>query len=195
MLYAILEFGFEPQLALNQSDSGENRLNKIIELIKLSKYSIHDLSRIKSSKTNEYYRLNMPFELGVDYGTRLAAKPDKLFLILEGEEYEYQKALSDISGWDIKCHENKSLKILECIRSWFVETVKLTNLKTGLEIFYQYSDFEASLSEQLFKNYEQKYEDSKARAISKNHIENMPIPEYIKYVKKNLEHKQKMAQD
>jgi len=55
MLYAVLNFGFEPQLALNRSDSGENRLNKIVELIKKSENSIHDLSRIKSSKTKEYY--------------------------------------------------------------------------------------------------------------------------------------------
>lgn len=68
LLFTIVFLGFNPRLATERSDSGENRLEKIRELIRDSKYSIHDLSRLRSKKAKEFYRLNMPFELGMDYG-------------------------------------------------------------------------------------------------------------------------------
>jgi hypothetical protein len=186
MLYALLNFGFEPQLALNRSDSGELRLNKIVELIKKSTYSIHDLSRIKSSVQEEYYRLNMPFELGIDYGIRISEIPDKKFLILEAEQHETKKALSDISGCDIKCHNNRLDEIIECIRSWCIETVELKNIKASAEVEFQYSLFNTSLLENFIKEYMKKYDGSKAQEFAKKQIENITIPEYIKYVKKYL---------
>jgi hypothetical protein len=189
MLYTLLEFGFEPQLALIRSDSGEFRLNKIVELIKKSTYSIHDLSRIKSSKPEEYYRLNMPFELGIDYGIRLFEIPDKKFLILEAEQHETKKALSDISGCDIKCHNNHTNEIIECVRSWCIETVGLKNIKSGAEIEFQYDVFNIALLENLSEQYKRKYDDSKAQEFTQKQIEYMPIPEYIEYIKDHLQKK------
>src|SRR5215210_2568400 len=70
LLFTILYFGFNPKIASESSDSGEQRINKICELIESSRYSIHDLSRAKASKKNEFSRHNTPFELGIDYGSR-----------------------------------------------------------------------------------------------------------------------------
>jgi len=64
LLFTITYLGFNPRIALESSDSGEMRIEKICALIKSSKYSIHDLSRLKAAKKGEFYRLNMPFELG-----------------------------------------------------------------------------------------------------------------------------------
>jgi hypothetical protein len=46
MLFTIVFCGFIPRIATERDDSGESRYNKIIDLIKESKYSIHDLSRV-----------------------------------------------------------------------------------------------------------------------------------------------------
>ena len=73
LLFTILYLGFTPRIALERSDSGENRIDKISELIASSKYSIHDLSRLKARRAKEFYRMNMPFELGIDYGARRLA--------------------------------------------------------------------------------------------------------------------------
>lgn len=70
LVFAIVYYGFTPRISLENSDSGQPRLEKIVQLIIESKYSIHDLSRLQSKSANEYYRLNMPFELGIDYGLR-----------------------------------------------------------------------------------------------------------------------------
>ena len=56
----------------------------------------------------EYFRLNMPFELGIDVGCRLFRNGcgGKQCLILEAERYRYQAAISDLSNSDIAIHRN-----------------------------------------------------------------------------------------
>ena len=110
LLFTIIYLGYNPRIASERSDSAENRVDKICELIRDSKYSIHDFSRLKASRAKEYYRLNMPFEFGVEYGGRLFGASfmnQKKCLILERRLYDFKRALSDLSGVDIKSHKNK----------------------------------------------------------------------------------------
>lgn len=125
LLFTILFHQYEPRIALENSDSGTLRLEKIKELINESKFSIHDLSRMQATNSEEIYRLNMPFELGVDFGYRCIGikHSEKRFLILEKESHRYMKAISDLNGLDIKYHKNDPLEIVRATRNWFVETV------------------------------------------------------------------------
>ena len=66
LLFSIIDMGFEPRIALESLNSGEARIEKIIKIIQQSQFAIHDLSRIKSKGAGEFYRMNMPFELGLD---------------------------------------------------------------------------------------------------------------------------------
>ncbi len=91
MLYVIIKNGLSPRLSLKVSDSGEVRLEKITAIIRSCKYSIHDLSIVKTKKVGEFARMNMPFELGIDYGLRksgVTALKSKQFLILEATKYD-----------------------------------------------------------------------------------------------------------
>jgi hypothetical protein len=102
LLFTIAYLGFDARIAIESSDSAQTRIEKICELVRTSKYSVHDLSRLKATEKGEFYRLNMGFELGVDYGSRrYGAKRlrNKRFLILEEGPYDYRRALSDISVW------------------------------------------------------------------------------------------------
>jgi hypothetical protein len=65
ILFFIFNLGLTPRIALERLDSGRPRIEKIVSLIRDSKYAIHDLSRLKARKAGEYYRMNMPFELGL----------------------------------------------------------------------------------------------------------------------------------
>jgi len=65
LLFTVAYLRFTPRIALETFDSGETRIERICDLIRSSKYSIHDLSRLKATRKGEFYRLNMPFELGV----------------------------------------------------------------------------------------------------------------------------------
>ena len=70
---AVLFFSFDSDSSralTEQSNAAKPRIEKICELIQASKYSIHDLSRCQASQANELFRLNMPFELGVDFDAK-----------------------------------------------------------------------------------------------------------------------------
>ena len=186
MLYTLIKYGFKPQLALLDSNSTKNRLEKIVGYIKESQYGIHDLSRIKSSEIGEYSRLNMPFELGIDYGYMLAKNNnEKKLLVIGAEKHEYKIALSDFSGFDIKYHFNKPIEIIDCIRSWLLENSIISTMKASIEIFDDYNTFNSTLFSDINLKYKQKNAFKKAIKMAKDEINRMTVAEYISKIKKH----------
>jgi hypothetical protein len=182
MLYVIIKNRLSPRLSLEVSDSGQARLEKITEIIRSCRYSIHDLSIVKSKKANEFARMNMPFELGVDYGLRkcgISPLNTKQFLILEATKYDYMKAVSDINGFDIKVHGNNTEKIFDCLYSWFSETLKIRKQDPPLKIFYDFLDFNTSL-------FEEKVYKFGSDKLAKNYIEKISIAEYIQEIQERV---------
>lgn len=147
ILFTVSALGFQPRISLESTDSGEIRLEKIKRLIRESAFSIHDLSKIKAVKKDEFFRLNMPFELGIDYGCREyseeALHKGKKFLIFGAEKYDYMKALSDLSGVDIHYHNNQPIQAVREIRHWFVANSGLKNAPSPNEIWMKSMDFNA----------------------------------------------------
>ena len=154
VVFTVKTLGFTPRLSLERNDSGETRIDKILNLIRESKFGIHDLSRIISSGSNEHYRMNMPFELGIDYGCQ-KLKGDvwsrKKILILEKEKYRYQKALSDLSGSDIKNHDDDPIKAIIAVRSWFVPS-EIERAPSGKMIWTDFNEFQAFIHDELVIN-------------------------------------------
>jgi len=151
VIFTVKYLGCNPRLSLERSDSSETRIDKIVGLINESKFGIHDLSRIVSRVENEHYRMNMPFELGIDYGCKRLKEgvwSEKQILILEKERYRYQRALSDLSGSDIKNHDDDPQKIIRAVRDWFVATESL-RVDSGNKIWNLYNDFQAYLYDEL----------------------------------------------
>lgn len=148
MIFTIVTMGYLPRLSLESSDAGIVRLEKITEIIKQSRISIHDLSKIKSEKSGEFSRMNMPFELGLDFGCRKYATDgdrlcDKKFLVIGSKAYDYMKALSDISGIDIQYHNDKEKNLIKSIRHWFVTNEELEDVASPNEIWMKFMDFNA----------------------------------------------------
>jgi hypothetical protein len=174
LIFTIICLGFIPRIASERMDSGEIRFDKIKELIESSKFSIHDLSANKAKKKNEYYRLNMPFEIGLDLGCRLyhenAAFRDKKSLILEGERYSHQKALSDLSNSDVKCHKNDEEELVLEVRNWFSE-LGFDKVKSGSKIWDMFNEFMTVFHEQRTTD-----------GFREKDIYRLPVPEFIRYV-------------
>ena len=129
----------KPRIARERSDAGEPRVEKIVELVASSKYSIHDLSRCQAREEGEFYRLNMPFELGLDFGCRRfggGRLSNKVILILEEERFRYQAAMSDLAGSDIEAHHGDHAiavrKVRNCWQGWVGSngSVRLVWLRT-----------------------------------------------------------------
>lgn len=182
ILFYIVKNGLNPRLSLEVSDSGQFRLEKITEIIKSCKYSIHDLSIVKSKKAREFSRMNMPFELGIDYGLRKSsAKPfdEKQFLVLEAVRYDYMKAISDINGLDIKVHHNDTQKLIDCLYAWFSETLKINKQDPPLKTFYDYMDFNSSL-------FDEKSTQLGSNKLATDYIEKISLTEYIQEIRDRM---------
>lgn len=144
LLFCAVFAGLSPRLAKERSDSGESRLEKIVDLIRSSRLSVHDLSRCQAGQAGEHYRLNMPFELGIDYACRLFAGgvfQSKIILILEEKPYRYQAVLSDIAGRDIKHHSGNFEDAVEQLRDWLVLDAGI-KLPAARKILAAYDDFQ-----------------------------------------------------
>jgi hypothetical protein len=174
LLFILIKLGFNPRIALERSDSGEIRLNKILELIESSKFSIHDLSRSRSKVPGEYYRLNMPFELGLDLGCKQynidVKYRGKKFLILEEEKYSTQKSLSDLSFADCKCHNGEAEELVYEVRNWFVENI-IPDAPSASSLWDDYNYFYAFI-----------YESMIHKGLKQKDINRLPIAEFIKYI-------------
>lgn len=144
ILFCVVFAGLNPRIATERGDSGENRLDKIRGLIEESRWSIHDLSRCQARTAGEFYRLNMPFELGIDWGCRQYfgnGRDAKRFLILEEKPYRFQAALSDISGSDIEVHGGEYQKAVARVRHWLHQQIGV--LETGpTGVLSAYDDFQ-----------------------------------------------------
>ncbi|MFL9584185.1 hypothetical protein [Stenotrophomonas sp. AB1(2024)] len=159
-----------PRIALERADSGETRISKIIELVSESKYGIHDISRITASKKGEIFRLNMPFELGLDVGCRTFGNEvhnKKQCLVLEAERYRYQAALSDLSGSDIAVHRNEPEEVANQVRGWLAGQCR-PKAPGPAKIWGAFNDFMAA-----------NYDALTARGFSRKDIENLAISELI----------------
>lgn len=175
ILFCLVYLNFEPRFALERNDGAETRLTKIVGLIQNSRLSIHDLSRCQSTRAGEYFRLNMPFELGIDFGCKSFfgnGRDAKKFLILEEQKYRYQASLSDISGSDIEAHGGDYQKAVRKVRNWLVTEADAE--KAGAQkILNAYTDFQ-----------EWYYEKQLAAGFSEEDIQDYPTTELLGEMKK-----------
>jgi hypothetical protein len=119
--------------------------------------------------------MNMPFELGIDYGCRRTANNhlrSKRSLILEKRRNDVQKALSDLKGVDIKNHNNEPVQTVRALQHWLIETVGLTEVDSPSVIWDSFNEF----------NYDF-YERRRAQGYSKDDLKMMPVPQYRRSIK------------
>ena len=173
LLFSAVRTGLTVRIASEIFDSGVARIHRICDLVRESKYSVHDLSRMRASFEGEIHRMNMPFELGLDIGCRVFSRglmSQKRCLILETEQYEYQKALSDLSNSDIKRHRDEPEELIRQVRNWFVE-VGINGVPSGTMIWEQFNEFMANF-----------YHEREAEGFRGKDLDMMPVPEYLGFI-------------
>lgn len=174
LLFTITYLDLELRIALENLDSGTARIEKIIGLITDSKFAIHDLSRLKADKAGEFYRLNMPFELGLDVGCRRFRNgkwSEKQCLFLETQRYRYQAALSDMSNSDIGVHNDDPAEVVSQVRNWLNNVADL-HAAGPSAIWARFNEFMAD-----------NYDHLKSRGFSDDDIQKLPIAELIDHIR------------
>jgi len=121
--FSVYDCGYFPRCALEVDDSSQVRIQKITDIIKACRLSIHDISRTQSDDTPPLPRFNMPLELGLFMGAKTfgaAQHKRKAAMILDTEKYRFQRFISDIAGQDIRAHEGDTEKVIRHVRNFLL---------------------------------------------------------------------------
>ena len=70
VVFCVFDCGFRSRCALELTDSGRVRIDKIYEIVDDCRYGLHDISRTGLDNKTRLPRFNMPFELGVFLGSQ-----------------------------------------------------------------------------------------------------------------------------
>jgi hypothetical protein len=151
MVFAIYDCGFVPRCALEDSNGGDVRFEKIKNLIEDSKFGIHDISRTELDRIDEdteLPRFNMPLELGVFIGAKKfgnSKQKSKNLLILDKDPYRYQIFISDIAGHDVRSHNNSPDSLIVEVRNWLNTASGRKTIPGGQKVQLRYHAFRQAL--------------------------------------------------
>lgn len=120
ILFAIHDCGFAARTALEQSGSGETRLDKLVRIVGECRFSIHDISRTGITQSSPLPRFNMPFECGLAIGAMRYQRPlrsgSRDFLLMAAEDFQDKLTLSDLAGQDAAYHGNDGDRVVKAVR-------------------------------------------------------------------------------
>lgn len=144
LLFTILDCGFIPRCAFEDSNAGLIRMQKLIAIMADCRYGIHDISRADLDPTTNLARFNMPFELGIYSGliySGAVQHKKKELMILDSHANRYDQFISDISGQDISVHNDSPQTISAKCRNWLMQTSKRVTIPSAVIIWARYNKF------------------------------------------------------
>jgi len=150
VVFAVFDCGFRPLCARERMNSAQVRIDKITDLIRDARYSIHDLSRTEVDERYSLPRFNMPLELGIALGCMkfgAGRQRQKSALILDRHRYRYHKFVSDIAGQDVSEHGNRPERAIEVVRNWLRTESGLLDIPGAEYIRSRYRRFKRNLPE------------------------------------------------
>jgi hypothetical protein len=116
----LIHLGLDPRATVEIS-GGQNRLEKILDLIRSCRYSIHDLSRVQLDGVRPRTpRFNMPFELGLAVASAKLDSAPHTWFVFESVTRRAAKSLSDLSGTDPHIHRETIEGVMREIGNAFV---------------------------------------------------------------------------
>jgi hypothetical protein len=111
-IVGLCQLDLVPHLA-SEIPGGDRRLNRILQLIKDCRYSIHDLSRVELSIAPAAApRFNMPLELGMAIAWTELDPSRHAWSVWESEPYRLQRSTSDLNGTDPYIHDGTAEGVL-----------------------------------------------------------------------------------
>ena len=115
---SLVFLGQQPHCVLEVREKGDGRLNRIVELMRVCRMSIHDLSR-----TGTPVRFNMPFELGLACSLKVADPDAYEVFVLDSRPYRIDKTLSDYKGRDPLIHDGTCDGMVACLLDTFAADI------------------------------------------------------------------------
>lgn len=143
MVFAVTCCGFLARSALESGDVADARMVRIARAVISSKYSIHDLSRCRGEGSEGLARFNMPLELGIALGVRMATgEAEHDWLILAPTGHQYVKFISDLAGYDPKTHDGTVECVVAKVMAWLATREDAVYVPTPAEVLAALPHFE-----------------------------------------------------
>ena len=146
IIFTMVCCGFEPRSALDTDNTADSRMKRIVDALRGSHLSIHDLSRVYGEAGTGVAHFNMPLELGIAMAMKQSHddKESKLphnwtALVMEGTAY--RNAVSDLNGHDLKRYKSRDTLVAQ-VMAWLATRMK----RVGASCFRP-SDAPAALPE------------------------------------------------
>lgn len=143
VVFCVMDAGFRPCCALERVDSIEVRLDKILDMISVCDYGIHDVSYVHVDPETHLPRFNMPFELGVFIGCKKFGGPEhtsKRTIVFDSVPDRYRKSISDIAGQDVLFHRGEPKEVVRQVRDW-LRAASGEHIPGGADIWGRYERF------------------------------------------------------
>ena len=146
--------GLRPRTAL-EITGGERRLDRIIDLVRRCRYSVHDLTPPSGAP-----RLNMAFELALAIGHQRTHPDEHTWCVFETRRGRIERTLSDLNGSDIFIHQGKPARLFSELNNAFVFSLRqpsmtemrrlLARLKEGLPAILKRSGSRTPFTARVF---------------------------------------------
>jgi hypothetical protein len=125
----------DPRVTL-EIPGGTRRLDRIFQLMRSCRFSIHDLSRVELDRRRPSTpRFNMPFELGLAVAWERMRKARHGWFVMESMNYRFTKSLSDLNGTDAHIHGGTIRGVFRELGNAFVRRGKRTSVQQMWRIY------------------------------------------------------------
>ena len=124
LIFTITASGYRVRCALEDDDGANIRFGKLLRLIRESRRTIHDLSRIELGPS-ALPRFNMPFELGLAVDAKHFGNPKqrkKTALVMVRANHALPTYLSDMGGSDQQAHNNDPSEAMRVVGRYLHQT-------------------------------------------------------------------------
>jgi hypothetical protein len=149
--FTVLAFGLVPRSARESEGLAETRIERVIEGLASSKYSIHDLSRFTGEGSDNFARFNMPLELGMAIALRHERRGTEKthnWRVLVPRGYAYQRFVSDLAGFDPSMHETTVISVISAVAGWLkLQEDVVKPVPTARKVLMAFPEFRQHLDE------------------------------------------------
>jgi hypothetical protein len=121
IVFATICCGFFPRCAIESGSVAVPRMERIVQALRGSKYSVHDLSRCRGEGEANLARFNMPLELGIAMGEGIGRRGSSYrhdWLLLVPRDHPYRRFISDLAGYDPTEYDGTVAGVVPAVMAW-----------------------------------------------------------------------------
>ncbi|OYW80728.1 MAG: hypothetical protein B7Z26_06005 [Asticcacaulis sp. 32-58-5] len=150
IVFVVIRSGFTPRCAREDDDVGDIRYEKICRIIAECKFGVHDISYTglydgpAGDPDFPLPRFNMPLELGLFLGAKKFGgdvQAKKKIVVFDRDEHRFRKFISDISGSDIKAHNNNTSDLITTLATWLRHVSQRRTVPGPAAMLAEYQSF------------------------------------------------------